>query len=54
VELHIHFFRAAAQAASLALQTPFPLLVFPGLFDERIQALRARADRHAGAFVTQS
>ena len=40
VELHIFIFRAAAEAANLASQTSFPLLVFPGLFDEKIQAMR--------------
>ena len=39
-ELHIFVFRAAAEAASLSLQTPFPLLVFPGLFDEKVQAMQ--------------
>ena len=35
VELHIHLFRAAAEAANLTLRTPFPLLGLPGLFEEK-------------------
>jgi hypothetical protein len=32
--------RAANEAASLAWALPYPLLVFPGLFEEKLQAAR--------------
>jgi hypothetical protein len=34
--------RAANEAASLAWALPYPLLVFPGLFEEKLQAARRR------------
>lgn len=37
--------RAANEAASLAWLTPYPLLVFPVLFEERTQAALLRARR---------
>jgi hypothetical protein len=39
--------RAAHEAAALAWVTPYPLLVFPVLFDERAEAAAARAERQA-------
>lgn len=41
-ESHALVFRAANQAAALARQTPFPLLAFPCLFEERARAARER------------
>ena len=37
--------RAANEAAALAWVTPYPLLVFPGLFEEKITAALLQADR---------
>jgi hypothetical protein len=37
--------RAANEAAALAWVTPFPLLVFPGLFNEKANAALAQAER---------
>ncbi len=37
--------RAANEAAGLAWLTPYPLLVFPGLFEELARAARARGLR---------
>ena len=34
--------RAAHEAASLAWVTAYPLLVFPGLFEEKAESARAR------------
>jgi hypothetical protein len=42
--------RAANEAAALAWVTPYPLLFFPGLFEERAQAAIARS---AGALLSQ-
>lgn len=39
-ELHAKLAWAAQEAASLAWLTPFPLLVFPTLFEEKITAAR--------------
>ncbi|MGA2866406.1 MAG: hypothetical protein ABSF95_18180 [Verrucomicrobiota bacterium] len=39
--------RAAHEAAALAWVTPYPLLLFPVLFDERAEAAAARAERQA-------
>ena len=52
MELHLHIFRAASEATALAQQTPFPFLVFPGLFEEKVRAVLDRAGRRA-AIVTQ-
>jgi hypothetical protein len=38
---------AAIEAAALAWNTRFPLLVFPGLFEEKTQAALLQADRQA-------
>jgi hypothetical protein len=40
--------RAANDAAALAADTAFPLLVFPGLFEEKKAEARAYASRQAG------
>jgi hypothetical protein len=37
--------RAANEAAALAWVTGYPLLVFPGLFDEKVDTALARAAR---------
>ncbi len=37
--------QAALEAAALAWATPFPLLVLPGLFEEKAQVMRLRAKR---------
>jgi hypothetical protein len=47
MELHISIIHAGREAASLAWQTPFPLLVYPGLFEEKAHAARERALRQA-------
>jgi hypothetical protein len=39
--------RAAEEAVALAWVTPYPLLVFPVLFQERAEAARAQARRQA-------
>jgi hypothetical protein len=39
--------RAANEAAALAWVTPFPLLVFPVLFEEKIEAAVRQAERQA-------
>ena len=39
--------RAANEAAAVAWATPFPLLVFPELFEEKIAAAAARAARQS-------
>lgn len=39
-ELHARVTWAAQEAASLAWLTPFPLLVFPTLFEEKMRAAR--------------
>ena len=44
-EFHVVVIRAAAEAASLAWLTPFPLLVFPGLFEEQVRAAWERGVR---------
>ncbi len=43
--LHGPLKQAANEAAGLAWTTPFPLLVFPGLFQEKIDRTRAQQDR---------
>jgi hypothetical protein len=46
-ELSVEIRRAANEAAALAWVTPYPLLVFPGLFDEKTQtALRVAQRQH--------
>jgi hypothetical protein len=44
-QLSSHARRAANEAAALAWVTPYPLLVFPALFDERLEAAREFAQR---------
>jgi hypothetical protein len=39
--------RAANEAVALAWITPYPLLVFPGLFDEKAEAALQQAARQA-------
>jgi hypothetical protein len=40
--------RAANEAAALAWVTPYPLLTFPGLFEEHVQTALLYAERQAG------
>jgi hypothetical protein len=44
-ELGTYLRRAANDAAALAWITPYPLLVFPALFDEKATLAIARAER---------
>ena len=44
-ELSAQVRRAANEAAALAWITPYPLLVFPALFEEKTQAALLGADR---------
>jgi hypothetical protein len=46
-ELNPPLRRAANEAAALAWDTVFPLLVFPVLFEEKTQAALRQADRQA-------
>jgi hypothetical protein len=43
--LSVRVRRAANEAAALAWLTPYPLLVFPTLFDEKVAEARTRAAR---------
>ena len=45
VELNSQVRRAANEAAALAWLTPYPLLVFPVLFEEKTQAAVVRFER---------
>lgn len=40
--------RAANEAASLAWLTPYPLLVFPVLLEEKVQAAQTQSRRQSG------
>ncbi len=42
-----HMRRAANEAAALAWVTPYPLLVFPGLFEEKTRGALLQAERQA-------
>jgi len=42
--------RAANEAAALAWTTPYPLLVFPALFEEKVEASRLVAARQEQVF----
>ncbi len=44
-EFNSHVRRAANEAAALAWVTPYPSLVFPVLFEEKIDTALARAER---------
>ncbi len=44
-ELYAPLRRAANEAAALAWASPFPLLLFPGLFEEKIAALTLQVAR---------
>ena len=46
-ELNAPLRRAATEAAALAWLTPFPLLLFPELFEEKTQAARKQAAKQA-------
>lgn len=49
-QLNSQIRRAANEAAALAWVTPYPLLVFPVLFDEKAFAALARAERQHRVF----
>ena len=42
---NLYLRRAASEAAALAWVTPYPLLVFPALFEEKAEAALAQAER---------
>jgi hypothetical protein len=46
-EINVTLRRAANDAASLAWLTPYPLLVFPALLEEKAERARAQARRQA-------
>jgi hypothetical protein len=50
-ELNVPLQRAANDAAALAWATVFPLLVFPVLFEEKIDAAILRAERQARIYA---
>jgi hypothetical protein len=43
--LNSYLRRAANEAAALAWVTPYPLLVFPALFEEKAEMVHERAER---------
>lgn len=43
--LNPHLRRAANEAVALAWATPFPLLVFPALFEEKVRTAKLHAER---------
>ncbi len=43
--------RAANEAAAIAWMTPFPLLFFPGLLDEKAQQARRQAEKQRQVFA---
>ena len=47
LELNAPLRRAANEAAALAWLTPFPLLLFPALFEEKTQTARQQAAKQA-------
>jgi hypothetical protein len=53
LEMNVHLRRAANDAAALAWLTPYPLLVLPGLFDEKALIARKQAAR-AGSIRARS
>ena len=53
-ELNLLFRHAANEAGALAGATGFPLLVLPVLFQEKIAAARAYAERQAGIMKQSS
>ncbi len=46
-ELNTYVRRAANEAVALAWVTPYPLLVFPALFEEKTRAALVQAERQA-------
>jgi hypothetical protein len=46
-ELNAYVRRAANEAAALAWVTPYPLLMFPALFEEKAQTALLQAERQA-------
>jgi hypothetical protein len=49
--LNVPLRRAANEAAALARVTPFPLLVFPALFEEKSRAAVRHAERQARIYA---
>jgi hypothetical protein len=49
-KMNVRVRRAANEAAALAWVTPYPTLLFPGLFDEMIDKERVRAERQEAVF----
>lgn len=47
VTLNVNLRRAANEAAALAWVTAFPLLVFPGLFEEKVRTAQLQAARQS-------
>ena len=47
LELNVHLRRAANDAAALAWLTPYPLLLLPGLFEEKARRARKNVVRAA-------
>ena len=47
VELNAPLRRAANEAAALAWETRFPLLVFPGLFEEKTRTVLLQTERQS-------
>ena len=50
-ELNVPLRRAANDAAALAWATVFPLLVFPALFEEKVEAAVLRVKRQARIYA---
>jgi hypothetical protein len=53
-ELYAPLRRAANDAAAIAWATPFPLLVFPALFEEKTDAVLCQIKRQARIFANTS
>lgn len=53
-ELNVRLRRAANDAAALAWLTPYPLLLLPGLFEEKARLARKSACRQASIFKRSS
>ncbi len=53
-ELNTPLRRAANEAAALAWNTLFPLLVFPALFEEKTEAALRQAERQARIYANSS
>src|SRR6185437_10740470 len=49
-EVNAYVRRAANEAAALAWVTPYPLLTFPGLFEEKVETALRYAERQTRVF----